>query len=127
MLVRAHGRRALRAVELAGPGRMPCDVLVLGFTQPTYELQVQAGLLPELEGEPPVIVPQGEARYPLLVVGEAAGWRRVEEIAANSRAAAKRWLAGGESRRTCPRRGERTRTLSSVSARMFACATSTGP
>ena len=97
MLVRVHGRRALRAVELAGPGRMPCDVLVLCFTQPTYELQVQAGLLPELEGEPPVIVSQGEARYPLLVVGEAAGWRRVEEIAANSRAAAKRWLAGGES------------------------------
>jgi sarcosine oxidase subunit alpha len=96
-LVRVRGRRALRAVELAGPGHMPCDVLVLGFTQPTYELQVQAGLLPELEGAPPVIVPRGEARYPLLVVGEAAGWRRVEEIAARSRATAKRWLAGGES------------------------------
>jgi sarcosine oxidase, subunit alpha len=96
-LVRVRGRRALRAVELAGPGHMPCDVLVLGFTQPTYELQVQAGLLPELEGAPPVIVPRGEARYPLLVVGEAAGWRRVEEIEARSRATAKRWLAGGES------------------------------
>jgi hypothetical protein len=44
----------------------------MGFRQPTYELQVQAGQAVGLAGEPATIVVQGEAAVPLTVVGAAA-------------------------------------------------------
>jgi sarcosine oxidase, subunit alpha len=74
-LLAAGGRRRVRWVEMDAAGRVPCDVLVLGFSQPTYELQAQAGWALRVEGSPPIITAgpvKGEAR--VLVVGEAAGW-----------------------------------------------------
>jgi sarcosine oxidase subunit alpha len=88
-----EGRRRVRGVRLGSETR-PCDVLVLGFTQPTYELQLQSGMRAAIEGSPPVVVPRGPARFPLLVVGEAAGWLDPSDAPDRADAAARAWLAG---------------------------------
>ncbi|MFA5488699.1 MAG: (2Fe-2S)-binding protein [Candidimonas sp.] len=67
----AYGMRKIRGVRLAGR-RLPCDMLVLGFSQPTYELQAQAGARMTLAGSPPIAVPVG-GDPAVLAVGEAAG------------------------------------------------------
>jgi len=71
-LLAAEGRRRIAAVRLADGTRLACDLLVLGFSQPGYELQMQAGQRALLAGEPPVVLTEGEAKVPLRVVGEAA-------------------------------------------------------
>ncbi len=71
-LVGAEGRGRVAAARLDRGGALACDLLVLGFTQPSYELQMQAGQRAGLAGAPPVVLTEGEAVIPLLVVGEAA-------------------------------------------------------
>lgn len=96
-LLDAPGRRRVRAVELEGAGWQTCDLLVLGFTQPTYELQIMAGNIPTLEGEPSTIVPRGTANLPMLVVGEAAGQVDPHGVAESARTSARAWLDGERS------------------------------
>lgn len=93
-LVGAGGRGRVRSAELSGAGSLPCDILVLGFTQPTFELQVQAGCAPALRGSPGIVVPEREPALPLLVVGEAAGWLDPGRIADEAAGAAGAWAAG---------------------------------
>lgn len=88
----AEGRGRLRAILLEPGGRLPCDLLVLGFSQPTYELQMQAGLGPVLSGEPATLVPCGRPAIPLLVVGEAAGDPSPVQAAVEAERAATRWM-----------------------------------
>jgi sarcosine oxidase subunit alpha len=71
-LVAIEGRQRVRQARLDPGGAQSCDLLVMGFRQPTYELQVQAGQAVGLAGEPATIVVQGEAAVPLTVVGAAA-------------------------------------------------------
>ena len=70
-IVRAEGRRRVTAVELEDVGRVACDVLVIGFTQPTYELQAHLGIPLAVRGVPPRIVVTGSLDG-VGVVGEAA-------------------------------------------------------
>ena len=73
-LLAAEGRDRVTGARLDGAGLQPCDLLVLGFTQPSYQLQMQAGQRAFLAGAPPVVLTEGEALIPLTVVGEAA-WK----------------------------------------------------
>jgi sarcosine oxidase subunit alpha len=73
-LLAAQGPDRVTAARLDGAGSQPCDLLVLGFTQPSYQLQMQAGQRAILAGTPPVVLTEGEALIPLTVVGEAA-WK----------------------------------------------------
>ncbi|MBI2237292.1 MAG: (2Fe-2S)-binding protein [Actinobacteria bacterium] len=103
-LLRAGGRGRVRWVELEGAGRRPCDVLVLGFTQPTYELQVQAGSAPALRGSPGVVCPEGDPRIPILVVGEAVGHLDPAGIAEVAAVAVAAWVGGEPPLSVSPRR-----------------------
>jgi hypothetical protein len=69
-IARAEGRGRVTALELEGLGRLACDVLVIGFTQPTYELQAHAGIPLAVRGVPPRIVVTGSVDG-VSVVGEA--------------------------------------------------------
>ena len=73
-LLAAEGRDRVTGVRLDGAGLQLCDLLVIGFSQPSYQLQMQAGQRAILAGAPPVVLTEGEALIPLTVVGEAA-WR----------------------------------------------------
>lgn len=102
-LVRALGRRRLRAVQLSDGVRRSCDILVLGFSQPTFELQLQAGAVPEVEGEPALLRPRVDGR-PILEVGEAAGEVDPRVVAPRAREAVRAWLDGTSPRRADPPR-----------------------
>ncbi|MGE3150163.1 MAG: FAD-dependent oxidoreductase [Pseudorhodoplanes sp.] len=69
----ANGMRKLKAVTFSNGESLGCDLLVLGFSQPSYELQLQAGRRIALDGEAGIIRTQGQSAMPLTVVGEAAG------------------------------------------------------
>ncbi|MGH6937473.1 NAD(P)-binding protein [Hypericibacter sp.] len=71
-LLAAEGRGAVAAVRLDPGGRQPCDLLVIGFSQPSYELQMQAGQQAMLAGSPSVVLTVGDAVIPMTVVGDAA-------------------------------------------------------
>jgi len=71
-LLAAEGPDRVTGVRLDNAGLQPCDLRVLGFSQPSYQLQMQAGQCAILAGAPPVVVTEGEALIPLTVVGEAA-------------------------------------------------------
>jgi len=71
-LLAANGRRRVRTVLLDPGGERDCDLLVLGFSQPTYELSAQAGRLATLGGDPPTIAMTGPARIEIKAVGDAA-------------------------------------------------------
>ncbi len=73
-LLAAEGRNRVTGACLDGPGLQPCDLVVIGFSQPSYQLQMQAGQRAILAGAPPVVLTEGEALIPLAVVGEAA-WK----------------------------------------------------
>jgi methylglutamate dehydrogenase subunit C len=94
-LAEAGDAGRVRWVGLAGVGRKACSVLVIGFSQPTYELQIQAGLTPLIEGLPAVIRTTGTARMPTLVVGEAAGYVDPSLAGDHGRDAARAWCAAG--------------------------------
>lgn len=89
----AYGMRRIRGVRLDGR-RLPCDMLVLGFSQPTYELQAQAGAHMTLRGSPPVVVPVG-GDSAVLAVGDAAG-DFSPDIAQSTRRRVDAWLNAGE-------------------------------
>ncbi len=72
-LVVAEGRKQITAVRFEPGGSQACDLLVVGFSQPTYELQMQAGQRATLAGSPPIVLPVGEVGILLRVVGDAAG------------------------------------------------------
>lgn len=71
-LVAATGSGRLRSVQLDPGGSRDCDMLVLGFSQPSYELAAQAGRLATLGGDPPVVTMEGPARIEMRAVGDAA-------------------------------------------------------
>jgi sarcosine oxidase, subunit alpha len=73
-LISAEGRNRITGVCLDPAGSRACDLLVLGFSQPSYELQMQAGQRAAVAGSPPVVVTEGDAEIPIFVVGDAA-WR----------------------------------------------------
>lgn len=71
-LVAATGRGRIRGVLLDPGGAQSCDMLVLGFSQPSYELAAQAGRLATLGGDPPVVTMEGPARIEIRTIGDAA-------------------------------------------------------
>jgi sarcosine oxidase, subunit alpha len=71
-LVAANGRGRIRSVTLEPGGEFRCDLLVLGFSQASYELPAQAGRLATLGGDPPVVSMVGAARIELRAIGDAA-------------------------------------------------------
>lgn len=91
-VIRASGRRRIRSVELEVAGSRDTDVLVVGFSQPSFELSIQAGGAATLAGSPRVIVAGPLAGA--LVVGEAAGAVRSPAAAIGERVA--RWLDSDE-------------------------------
>ena len=62
------------AASCSTPGVRVCDMLVLGFCQPSYELPAQAGRLATLGGDPPVVLTMEGGRGSPDGVGDAA-WR----------------------------------------------------
>ena len=119
----AEGRGRLRAVLLEPGGRVACDLLVLGFSQPTYELQMQAGLGPALTGEPATLVPRGCPVIPLLVVGEAAGVASPLEAGQEAERAVARWIGEAATFTVSPLRAvaERPRPAALPSPDAFIC------
>jgi sarcosine oxidase subunit alpha len=93
---RVAGRGRVRSVRLEGGTPIPCDVLVMGFTQPSFELQGHAGARISVEGEPAVVAVSGKTRFPLLAVGEAAGHLEPGTQARGAIAAVERWLHGDD-------------------------------
>jgi len=93
-IVAANGSRKLRSVVLRPGGSLSCSLLVLGFSQPDYTLQRQAGMSVRAVGEPPVIVAAGAATTPTLAVGEAAGWYAHCEKIEAVRDAVRSFIAG---------------------------------
>ena len=73
-LLSAEGSSHVTGARFDRVGTQPCDLLVIGFSQPSYELQMQAGQRAVLGGSPPVVLTEGKALIPLTVVGEAA-WK----------------------------------------------------
>ncbi len=71
-LVAATGRGRVRSIQLDPGGMRDCDMLVLGFSQPSYDLAAQAGRLATLGGDPPVVTLEGPARIEIRTVGDAA-------------------------------------------------------
>lgn len=92
-LRRAFGRGRIAEVELAGGIRLACDILVLGLSQPAYELQMQAGRTAVLTGDPATVRTTGEALLPLLEVGEAAGDADGPDFPGRIEAALEAWMA----------------------------------
>jgi sarcosine oxidase, subunit alpha len=90
-LVSAAGSDHVTGAHLEPGGLQGCDLLVIGFSQPSYELQMQAGCRVVLAGAPPVVLTEGEALIPLQVVGEAA-WRPSEASRKVTRPAAEAFL-----------------------------------
>lgn len=91
-LTEALGKSRLKAVRLSNGRRENCDVLVVGYQQPRYELQLQAGQRLDWGGAGSAIEPSGAARFPLLTVGSAAGV--TTDIAAHTRTAIVGWIQG---------------------------------
>ncbi len=93
-LQRIEGRRAVRRVALDDGRELHADIVVLGFTQPTYELQVQLGQTASIGGKPPVVQTSGATITPMIVVGEAAGDLDPDGAADRAAARAATWLGG---------------------------------
>jgi sarcosine oxidase subunit alpha len=91
-LERLHGRWRVRVAELAKSVKLACDLLVLGQSQPTYELQAQWGL------QPSFAVAAGYASAPPvhddqpLVIGEAAGSYELNGLANQVTEATNAWI-----------------------------------
>jgi hypothetical protein len=90
-LISAEGSTHVTGVRLDLAGIQPCDLLVIGFNQPSYELQMQAGRKAVLAGSPPVVLTEGKAMIPLTVVGEAA-WKPTSTSRSVTRPAAEGFL-----------------------------------
>jgi sarcosine oxidase, subunit alpha len=92
-LRRVSGPGRVAEAEFDSGIRLACDLLVLGFNQPVYELQMQAGRRAVLAGDPPVVRTAGPALLPLLEVGEAAGLADDADFVHRVEAAIEGWLA----------------------------------
>jgi len=91
VLISAEGSAHVTGVHLDPVAIQPCDLLVIGFSQPSYEFQMQAGQMALLAGTPPVVLTEGKARIPLTVTGEAA-WRPASSPRSVTRLAAEAFL-----------------------------------
>ena len=93
-LRRIEGRRRVRRVTLDDDHELQADIVVVGFTQPTYELQVQLGQRASIGGEPPVVQTSGTTVMPMIVIGEAAGDLDPDGAAERAAASTTAWLSG---------------------------------
>lgn len=93
-LHRAQGRRAISSVVLSSGARLECDFLVLGFTQPTWELAAAAGAPISFAGRPPVVVAESRVDPPVVVVGEAAGDLGIRTACEDAEGRVRSWLRG---------------------------------
>jgi sarcosine oxidase subunit alpha len=86
-VVRAHGRRGLRAVELPGGRRVEADLLVTatGWTSPTMLLN-QAGDVPVYHPTAARFLPGGRSSADVFAAGGIAGDGSVEELCAHASA-----------------------------------------
>ena len=71
-----------------------CNLLVLGFSQPSYELQMHAGQYATIKSTLPIVIPEGEPLVPMIVVGEAAGATDPFEALEHAEHAIDRWYKG---------------------------------
>jgi len=102
-LARVVGRTRVTGVAFDDGTTAMCDLLVVGFTQPSYEFQAQNGCGVALVGDPPIVQPTGSGNARMLVVGEAAGWTETgAALAARTEAAVNAWLGGNEVARDRP-------------------------
>jgi sarcosine oxidase subunit alpha len=95
-LIAARGSRRVEGVELSGIGVRRCDLLVLGFSQPGYELQLQRQARLHAQGLPRKLVPD-VAGTGMLVVGEAAGDADAATADEDARRRVRTWLETNES------------------------------
>ncbi|MGH3756821.1 2Fe-2S iron-sulfur cluster-binding protein [Actinophytocola sp.] len=88
-IVRAHGRRGLRAVELPGGRRVEADLLVTatGWTAPTALLN-QAGDVPVYNATAARFLPGGRSSADVFAVGGIAGDGTLDELRAHATAVA---------------------------------------
>jgi len=93
-LRRIDGRGRVRGVTLEDGSKLRADVVVIGVSQPTYELQVHLGQEPSIEGAPPRVHTSGPTVLPMLEVGEAAGDLDPADAGHRARARTTSWLAG---------------------------------
>jgi sarcosine oxidase subunit alpha len=93
-IVDAQGGRRIRSVRLSSGVRLACDLLVLGFSQPGYELQMQRQARLALHGCPARLVPDVSGSG-VLVVGEAAGDTDGATAAHDASGRATQWLNTG--------------------------------
>lgn len=93
-LLRVLGRRRVRGIELERHGTLDCDVLIVGFSQPSYELQAQNGCTIELRGSPSIVWPTCSGRAPWVAVGEASGDFMHDGAQMRAGAAVTTWLSG---------------------------------
>jgi hypothetical protein len=94
--VRMRGRKRLSAVELSDGSTVICDVFVVGFVQPSYEFQMQAGRQVSQRGPGYPLETGGGASFPLLVVGSAAGHSGIDAATRHASDAVHAWLRGDE-------------------------------
>lgn len=81
---RAWGGRRLRAVTVGPHRRVPCDILVVAFSQPAYELAAQAGVTPLLAGDPPTLHLPSISQDGVACVGELAANAATQSAAARA-------------------------------------------
>jgi bacterioferritin-associated ferredoxin len=90
---RIEGGDRVRRVTLGDGSRIECDLMIVAYEQPSYELQMQAGQRIALRGLGHPLETEGETPFPMLVVGRASGG---DAAAADAGAAVEGWLAGRE-------------------------------
>jgi sarcosine oxidase subunit alpha len=105
LLMRIVGRRRIGGVHLGGGQHLACDLLVLGFTQPTYEVQAQAGQHIRFHGVGAPFWTEGATHVPTLVVGEAAGATGPAAAAVDAETSVRGWLQARPFDRPVPAAG----------------------
>jgi len=83
---RILGSGSVEGIALTSGQKLACEILIIGFSQQSYEVQMHLGQKASISGTLPNVVPVGETSAPMLVVGEAAGalepieaYRQVDE------------------------------------------------
>lgn len=92
-LLRVLGRSRVRGIELERVGALDCDLLIVGISQPSYELQAQNGCTIELRGSPPIVRATSSGSAPWIAVGEAAGDYVEDGTPARVREIVNAWLS----------------------------------
>lgn len=93
-IVRSFGSRGINGIVLENGARLKCDLLVLGFSQPSYELQLQAGKDVMFDRISGTVRVSGQAQIPVVIVGEAAGATTVEAAVVHAKQAIEMSLSG---------------------------------